>query len=126
MCDQNVSKHQKAMRSADKFALESSFQLLEHFNGNDECPERPSGWEEGKYNDRNKIELKMGWYRLTYSCSPNLSFTISVLYSFDSGSHISGKPGGPIEIQYGHFTSPEKLSLSYSNEIELTLNKIYE
>ena len=128
-CSHQAEKNQEAMKIADIFAMETSFLIRENIEKSSTCSKIPEGWEAAEYNERKKLVIKKGnkngLYRVVYECNKDLSFSVSVLYSFDSGTYYSGRPNRKVEISYGHFTEPMKLYIDNPSEIESTLKQMY-
>ena len=129
-CSNQAKKSQVAMKIADVFAMESSLLIRENIEKSSACSEIPEGWESAEYNERKKLMIKKGnkngLFRVVYECNTDLSFSVSVLYSFDSGTYYSGRPNKEIEIIYGHFTEPMKLYIDNRSDIESTLKQMYD
>lgn len=130
MCKESIGKQQGAMKAADIFALKSAFTIKEHIEASSACPEALSMWDDAELDHSNRKYVQRGnehgWYRVLYRCNPDLSFSVAVLYSFDSETFFSGAENGEIQIAYGHFSDRKHIYVKDRNEIIDAIAKIYE
>lgn len=130
MCEVSVSKHQRAMKVADEFALNSAFDLKEVIAQQQVCPDVSPRWVDFKidYGDRVYVAKGAagGWFRVFYECKSDLSFYVAVYYSIDSDTFFRGSDEGNITISYGHFTERQKLIVKDRSEVVTAINSIYD
>lgn len=126
----SVSNHQSAMKVADSFALESAFNIKEHIEDYSTCPEALPNWDDIKLDHNNQEYVlrgnEHGWFRVVYSCKPDLSYSVAVFYSSDSEKYFSGDNNGTVKISYGHFTDRRIINVKDRNEMAAAIAKAYE
>jgi hypothetical protein len=65
---------------------------------------------------RQTITVREEDFWLTLICRDDLSFSVVLKYDLDSGTFVSGREKGPLEIMYGHFTDSRTLEIFPSDE----------
>lgn len=130
MCQAGVKKHQHAMSVADEFALSSAFDVKEYIEKNSTCPDAPEGWSDHRVDHDNRPYVTKGavggWFKVLYSCKPDLKFYIAVYYSMDSDIFFRGQGSSNIEASFGHFTDRRRLDIQERRQISGSIKQIYE
>ena len=118
------------MSVADEFALNSAFDVKEFIEKNSTCPEAPRGWSDYQFDHGDRPYVTKGatggWYRVLYSCKPDLKFYVAVYYSMDSAIFFNGQGGSNIEASFGHFTDRRRLEIQDRRKISDSIKQIYE
>lgn len=105
-------------------AIESAFSAVDYVDEFNICPKSPGNWQDAHVNESGLLEIKRGYFKLTYKCETDLSATISVFYSFDSESFVHTQPNGSVKWIYGHFASRNEVVVASPKEKLLVLKSI--
>jgi hypothetical protein len=109
-CGSETEKRQ--MVAANVQAIELARRIQSQLASDRKCPAQLAGFNQpngiGRFERKPTPDLP---YWLHFKCQDDLTFDLTVAYSFDSGTGLSGRDVGPLEISYGHFSEARTLKV---------------
>jgi hypothetical protein len=105
------------MVAANVSAIELARQIQSQLASSRKCPTQLPGFIQP--NGIGRLERKPSQdlpYWLYFTCDGDLRFDLTVSYSIDSGTALSGREVGPLEISYGHFSELRTLNVLPSDD----------
>lgn len=124
-----LEDQRQGMIAANISAIEEARKIQAEIAEAGKCPERLVGWErKGDTPFHDELVHVAGTtkvqYTMSFECYENLAFGITVKYSFDSGTGVSGSATGPLEIVYGHFTKPCTIEIRAADDAAVVATRV--
>jgi hypothetical protein len=116
----------RVMEAAIVGAIQQAREIQSVLAHSSRCPDELAGWK--RPNGLRRLEKEIFTpdmhYRMYFTCNDDLSFDVAVKYDMDSGTFVSGRETGLLEITYGHFTATRKLKIALSDDAALIAARV--
>jgi hypothetical protein len=124
----SVEEERRGRIMANAVAIREAQKIQDEISRTLKCPSELAGWSSDQ-RALSRLVTHAGTqeaqFLLRYECfDDGLEFYITVVYSFDSESSVSGSTKGPLEVTYGHFTAPHTLTVSRSDDADAVAARV--
>ncbi len=124
-----LEDQRQGMIAANISAIKEARKIQAEIAGARKCPDRLSGWQrKGDARFQDELVRVAGTakvqYTMSFECYEDLTFEITLKYSFDSGTGASGSATGPLEITYGHFTEPCTIEIRAADDAATVATRV--
>jgi hypothetical protein len=103
---------------ANAHAIQEARKIQTRLAATQKCPDELAGWKRSSVVGplRTMAGTKEASYPMAFDCLDDLSFEITIKYGLDSGTWVSGKAAGPIEISYEDRTGIRTIEISWADD----------
>ena len=124
-----LDDQRQGMIAANIHAIEQARMVQSVLAETRECPNTLAGWK--RDTDTGPLMTVAGTekvqYRMRLECREDLAFHITVKYGMDSGTFVSGRDTGPLEVSYGHHTEMRSIEISAEDDAsEIATRVVHE
>jgi hypothetical protein len=123
----SVEDERRGRVVANAVAIREARKIQDEISRTLKCPDELAGWKSGQRAIPSLVThagTQEAQFLLRFHCFDDLTFNITVVYSFDSDSSVSGSTKGPLEVTYGHFTDQHTLNVSPSDDADAVAAKV--
>jgi hypothetical protein len=120
----STENERQGMIAANVRAIQEARKIQAEIAATRECPDDLVGWQRDRDPASAAPTLEIADYTLIFECESNLEFAITVKYSFDSGTFVTGRASGPLEISYGHFTDMHSIEITAADDAAAVASRV--
>jgi hypothetical protein len=119
-------ERRRGMVAANAGAIQQAREIQSALAHSRRCPDDLTGWKrpDGLRRLEKEVFTADMHYWMYFTCDDDLSFDVGVKYDMDSGTSVSGRETGSLEITYGHFTATNRLKIAPSDDADLIAARV--